>query len=91
MPFAVPSSPTPDITALVGGAVRAVLALLAGMGLISAGSPLLVDSTVQLIASALVAVGTLAWSLWVKVQAARRLHASVVQSAATGIPSKVIR
>jgi hypothetical protein len=78
-----PSSPDPQIVTLVASLIRHVLTALAGAGIIA--SVTVSDSSLMLISSAIVGAGTVAWSLWQKLQAARHDHAGSVASAAGGV------
>lgn len=73
-----PSSPDPDTVTLVCAVIRALLQLASGLGL-AVGT--YSDSTVTLIASAIVAIGTVAWSLYQKIRAKQKDHLGSVATA----------
>lgn len=82
----VPSTPNPQTTALVAALLRHILTILSGFGL-TVG--VYNDSTLTVIAGALVSVATISWSIYQKVQAARKDNAGSVRSAELGKPVKV--
>ena len=75
------SSPDPDLVTLVATLIRAILQLAAGLG-IAVGAQS--DSMITIIASAIVAIGTIVWSIVQKYRATQRDHAGSVASAAKG-------
>jgi hypothetical protein len=85
-PQPVPSTPAPEITALVAALIRHVMSFLSGVGVIDA---VYSDSTITLLASALVGIAMAVWSLYQKIQAAKKDHVASVISAETGMPVKV--
>lgn len=75
----VESTPNPSYVALVTALVRAGLQIAAGAGFTWA---LAVNGDqVQMAVSALIGLGTVVWSEWQKVAAARREHQIAVASA----------
>ena len=83
-PTVIPSTPDPGYTQIVLGLVRGVLQILSGFGFTWA---LTVSGSQQtMIATGLVMLGTLGWSAWQKIAAARKAHVGSVQSAAAGAP-----
>jgi hypothetical protein len=82
-----PSTPDPSLTTLVYTLIRAVLYLLSGLGI---GVGALDDGALMIVAGGIVAVGTAAWSLWDKIQAARANHRNSVASAIAGKPVDVV-
>jgi len=81
----VPSTPEPDWNTLVGALVRAVIQLAAGLGFYHGAVN---DGVVTMVTTGVVAIGTIAWSLWQKYKAAQNNHAGAVQSAVEGVPVK---
>ena len=82
-----PSTPDPSLRVLVETAVRSVLLLLGSIGLWHGAAS---DSLISLIAGAVIAVGSLVWSLVEKYQAAHRDHVGSVESARTGTAVRVL-
>lgn len=82
MDAVTPSTPTPDTTTLVGSVVRSVLLLLSGLGLYHGTMP--DASTLSLIASVAVGLGSAGWSLWTKFREAAHTHDTAVASAVEG-------
>lgn len=80
----VASDPSPSAVALVTAFIRQILPLAAGAGFMWAKT-VTADQT-TMIATALVAVGSLGWSLWQKIVAARREDVIANESAARGVP-----
>jgi F0F1-type ATP synthase membrane subunit c/vacuolar-type H+-ATPase subunit K len=80
------STPDAAMTAMLAGLLRHVLTLLAGLG-IGVGS--YSDSTLMIIAGALVGIATAVWSIYQKILAARAADAAAVRSADTGKPQLV--
>jgi hypothetical protein len=72
--------PTPDpiIVAAVAGILRHILTLLSGFGLAIGTYS---DSTLMVIASAIVGIVVAGWSLWQKIQARRVSRESSIASA----------
>jgi hypothetical protein len=85
-PQTVPSTPSPEITALIATLIRHILTFLSGVGVIDG---VYSDSTITLLASALIGVAMAGWALYQKVRAARKDHIASVISAETGTPVKV--
>jgi hypothetical protein len=85
-PPTIPSTPSPELSALVASLVRHVLTFLSGVGVIGG---VYSDSTITLLASALIGVAMAGWALYQKIQAARKDHIASVISAETGTPVKV--
>lgn len=80
----VPSTPNPSLQAIVYSLLRSILMLMGALG-IGVGANIS-DGTLMVVAGAIVAVGTAAWSLYDKVQAARKTHAAAVRSAVVAQP-----
>jgi hypothetical protein len=74
----VPSTSAPTTTALVLSALRSLLMLGSSLGIYHGAVD---DATLTMWASVIVALGTAAWSLVDKFQAARKQHAAAVASA----------
>jgi hypothetical protein len=85
-PPTVPSTPSPEITALIATLIRHILTFLSGVGVISG---VYSDSAITLLASALIGIAMAGWALYQKIQAARKDHVASVISAETGTPVKV--
>lgn len=81
----VPSTPSPATVVLVASLIRDALKLAAGAGL---AVGVYSDSTVTMVASALVGGASVAWALWQKFEAARAAHSAAVASAVAGRPVK---
>ena len=91
----MPSTPDPEAIALAAGQLRALLAALAGMGILGG---VWASVSANEIATILTAVLTLSglvlyliasvWSWWQKAAAARAAHRGAVASAATGVATK---
>jgi hypothetical protein len=81
-PAAAPSTPSPTITALVFSLLRSILMLAAALGIYHGAT--VDDGTLMLISGGIVAVATAAWSLYDKLQAARKQHAAALASALAG-------
>jgi hypothetical protein len=77
-----PSAPNPEITTLVAALVRHLLTIGATLGVVHG---VYSDSTVSIIAGALVGIGMVGWSLYQKVAAKRADHAGSVASAMRGV------
>lgn len=80
----VPSDPNTSYITLVAAIIRAVLQILSGFGF--AWALTVNGSQVQLVASAVVMLATVVWSLIQKMQAARNTHDVAVMSATVGKP-----
>lgn len=78
----VESNPNAPMVVLVGGAVRAILAILGGFGIAWAEG--VTGNQVTLIASTLVALAAIGWSIYQKIYAAWREHQIAVMSAKGG-------
>lgn len=78
----VPSSPDPQTTALVAALIRHALTIAAGFGL-AVGT--YSDSTITMVAGALVGIGAIGWSLYQKYAAAKLDHLGSSRSAASGV------
>jgi hypothetical protein len=85
-PPTVPSTPSPEITALVASLIRHILTFLSGVGVIGG---VYSDNMIALLASALIGVAMAGWALYQKIQAAKKDHVASVISAETGVPVKV--
>jgi hypothetical protein len=79
VPAVVPSSPDPATVTLVAALLRHLLTLLSGVGFL--GGLVINDGMLLTIASSLVGIATIAWSLFEKFQAKRKDHAGSVMSA----------
>jgi hypothetical protein len=85
-PKAAPSTPSPEVTALVASLIRLILMVVSTLGF--AGG-VVSDSTITLLASALVGIATIVWALYQEFQRARKDHIGSVISAETGTPVRV--
>jgi hypothetical protein len=85
-PKTVPSTPSPEVTTLVASLIRLILMVLSTLGF--AGG-VVSDSTITLLASALVGIATFGWEIYQEIQAARKGHVASIISAETGTPVKV--
>jgi len=81
-----PSTPDPAITSLVFTLIRTVLAFLSGLGVVVGSYS---DSSLMIIAGAVVTAATAAWGLWDKIRAARANHRNSVASVIAGKPVEV--
>ncbi len=80
----IPSTPDPQMVALVFRLVRAVLTMLGAVGITYGAS--LNDPTLTIIASALVEIAMVIWTVIEWVKNARATHDVAVASAAVGRP-----
>jgi hypothetical protein len=85
-PPTVPSTPSPEITALIATLIRHILTFLSGVGVIGG---VYSDGTIMLLSSALIGIAMAGWALYQKIQAAKKDHIASVISAETGTPVKV--
>lgn len=91
----VESTSTPSLQSLIFTLLRTALAALGAIGLYHGA--VVPDATLYMLAGLLVELGTAAWGIWDKVQAARRVHHAAVASAsasatatqATGVPAQI--
>lgn len=81
----VPSTPMPTTATLVKNVLSSALMILGALG-VPVGS--YSDSTLMIVASALVTAAGAAWSLWERFAAARKDHAGSVRSAQIERPVK---
>lgn len=75
----VDTTPNPTLTSLLFSLLRAGLVAGSTLGIWHGAS--VPDGTLMMLASALVALGSAAWGIWDKVQAARKVHDSAMLSA----------
>jgi ABC-type nickel/cobalt efflux system permease component RcnA len=81
----VPSTPDPQLVALVLGVLRAFLPLLAALGVHVTTN----DANLTILSGVIVGAGTAVWSIWQKYQDQRRDHAGSVASAEAHVPLRV--
>lgn len=70
--------PDPAYVSIVAAFLRGAIQIVAGMGFLAGAYT---DSQIMMAATALVALVTLGWSAYQKLQAAKRRHDAAVQSA----------
>lgn len=79
----VPSTPDPAIVTLVAALVRHLMTVLATLGVIQGVAS---DSSIMLVASALVGIAMAGWSIYQKIRAKEKDHEGNVLSAQAGKP-----
>jgi len=85
---ATPATPYASLEVLIYALVRSGILVACGVGL--AVPAFMIDGpALYAVIGALVSGGTAAWSIWQKIQAARKDFAGSVQSAKTGLPVQV--
>jgi len=85
-PSTVPSTPAPDLSALVGSIIRSSLLLASGLGIYHGAA--IDDGTLMLLSSTVVGIGSAAWSIIAKIRAAKAAHSTALASAVAGAPVK---
>jgi hypothetical protein len=78
----VPSTPDPAVETLVAALIRHILTILATLGVVHGT---ISDSTISIIAGAVVGIGMVVWSLYQKFAAKRADHTGSVISARAGV------
>lgn len=81
--FTVPSTPDPQLTALVAMLLRYVFAGLSTLGLYHGATD---GSMLSLLAGVLVGGATVIWAIVERIKTARKIHATAVASAAAKQP-----
>lgn len=74
----LPSTPNPNYVAIVASFLRGLIQLASGAGFLAGAYA---DSQVLMVATLLVAVGTLVWSFYQKLQAEKKNHDASIASA----------
>lgn len=79
----VPSTPDPAIATLLATLLRYLLTAASAAGIYHGA---IGDSTLSIIAGALVGAGTAAWAIWERFRIAQHTHEVAKASAVAGIP-----
>jgi tetrahydromethanopterin S-methyltransferase subunit D len=80
----IPSTPDPNYVAIATAVIRGILQIAAGFGFTWALT--VTGSQVMMIATGVVMLMTLAWSVWQKISQARAVHIAAVASASKRRP-----